>query len=35
MKENELKDLNNKLKNNIKKDKKVDFDDIMVINFLS
>ena len=35
MKENELKDLNNKLKNNIKKDKKVDFDDIMVINFIS
>ena len=35
MKENEIKDLNNKIKNSMQKDKKVDFDDIMVINFIS
>ena len=32
---NEIKDLNNKLKNSIQKEMKVDYNDIMVINFIS
>ena len=35
IKENEIKDLNNKLKNSIQKEMKVDYNDIMVINFIS
>ena len=35
MKENEIKDLNNKIKNDIQKEMKVDYNDIMVINFIS
>ena len=35
MKENEIKDLNNKLKNSTQKEMKVDYNDIMVINFIS
>ena len=35
MKENEIKDLNNKIKNSIQKEMKVDYNDIMVINFVS